>query len=384
MYKTIWFKIHWILGVVFGLTLIIIGITGAALSYEKEIISTINKDSYFVSAKSGQEKLSTKEILKKYIEINPTAKINSISFSNDDKSSTVLNIASDNPKDRRGQNIYINPYTAEVLPQVQGSEFFSFMMRLHRWMAFEGDMQKVGKHVVALSTIACIILTLSGLIIYWPRIKNSFLNSITFSFKSKKRAFLSSIHSVVGLWVIPFFLLMTLTGLYWSYDWYRSAMFTVFQVEQPIRNAPVKPKEEANKNHIIQNEKDFNDYQKAVEMFNVFVQKDYANAVLRIPQKGSVYTISYLDINSPHYRARNSIELDIDSWKLLKHEKYSDKPLNEKIMSSILPLHSGEYFGWIGQFIMFISSALMALFVITGFMLYFDRLKKKKARLNKN
>ena len=49
-------------------------------------------------------------------------------------------------------------------------------------------------------------------------------------------------------------------------------------------------------------------------------------------------------------------------------------------MSSMLPLHSGEYFGWFGQLAYFISSALMALFVITGYMLYFDRWKKKRAK----
>ncbi|RXK07352.1 sulfite reductase, partial [Halarcobacter bivalviorum] len=49
-------------------------------------------------------------------------------------------------------------------------------------------------------------------------------------------------------------------------------------------------------------------------------------------------------------------------------------------MSSMLPLHSGEYFGWIGQLLMFLASSLMALFVITGYMLYYDRLKKKRAK----
>ena len=40
-------------------------------------------------------------------------------------------------------------------------------------------------------------------------------------------------HSAIGMWIVPFFLLMCFTGLYWSYDWYRSAMFTIMQVEQP-------------------------------------------------------------------------------------------------------------------------------------------------------
>ena len=52
-------------------------------------------------------------------------------------------------------------------------------------------------------------------------------------------------------------------------------------------------------------------------------------------------------------------------------------------MRSILPLHTGEYFGLIGQIGMFLASSLMALFVITGFMLFINRHKKKKAKIIK-
>ena len=46
----------------------------------------------------------------------------------------------------------------------------------------------------------------------------------------------------------------------------------------------------------------------------------------------------------------------------------------------MLPLHTGEYFGIIGQIGMFLASALMALFTTTGFMLYINRHKKKKKK----
>ncbi len=115
-------------------------------------------------------------------------------------------------------------------------------------------------------------------------------------------------------------------------------------------------------------------------MFNVFVQRDYSSYTVRFPQKGSVYSFSYLDKDPDHYRAMNTLELDINSGKLIKHDIYEEKPLNERIMKSILPLHTGEYFGIIGQTGMFIASLLMSLFTITGFMLYFNRKNKKKEK----
>ncbi|MGJ0366078.1 PepSY-associated TM helix domain-containing protein [Aliarcobacter cryaerophilus] len=397
MHKTIWFKIHWFFGFIFGILLLLIGVSGAVLSYEKEILQAINKDTYFVNIPQDKQILSTKEILEKYQTENPDSKINSISFSSDKSSSVVLNIASKDPNNRRGESIYLNPYTAEVLPQIEGKDFFMFFFKLHRWLTFEGDTQWIGKNAVALATIACIILTIGGVIVYWSRVKNNFLKSFTFSFKSKNRAFLSTMHSAIGMWIVPFFLLLCLTGLYWSYDWYRSAMFTVMQVEQPKRAEQLAQTQEDNKekeqNKTQNNDKSnlnrqnkiesisYENAQKVAYIFNQNVSRDYKNANLRLtPSKDGIYTISYLYADATHFRESNSMEIDPNKSIVVKEAKFEDKKLNEQLMSSMLPLHSGEYFGWIGQLLMFIASSLMALFVITGYMLYFDRWKKKRAK----
>ena len=245
---------------------------------------------------------------------------------------------------------------------------------------------------MAISTIACIILTIGGVIVYWPRVKNNFLRSFTFSFKHKKRAFLSTMHSAIGMWIVPFFLLLCLTGLYWSYDWYRSAMFNVMGVEQPKRATPTTQVVQIGQQKEKQSEKEqksekqpelisYENAQKVADIFNQNVSRDYKNANLRLtPSKDGIYTISYLYADATHFRESNSMEIDPNKSIVVKEAKFEDKKLNEQLMSSMLPLHSGEYFGWFGQLAYFISSALMALFVITGYMLYFDRWKKKRAK----
>lgn len=406
MHKTVWFKIHWFLGITAGIILLVVGVTGAIMSFEKEILRAINQDSYYVSVPTEQKKLSTKELLEKFQTSNPNTKINSISFSSDDKSSTLITIAGEGENARKGVTKYVNPYTAEVLPDLVGKDFFGFILRLHRWLAFPQDIREVGKQTVAISTISLIILIISAIVIYWGRIKHAFFKSFTFKFKHKGRAFLSTMHSAIGMWVLPFYLLAALTGLSWSYDWYNNLLYKIAGVEKPQKmqqpqsqnsqGKPETPKVEEHKERKPEAEKtegqkegseqqrearkinNFDSHQKAVEMFNVFVQRDYSTVTLRFPQKGTVYSFNYLDTNPAHNRATNSLELDVNSWQLLKHERYENKPLNEQLMKSIFPLHTGEYFGIIGQIGMFLASSLMALFTITGFMLYLNRHKKKK------
>ena len=123
----------------------------------------------------------------------------------------------------------------------------------------------------------------------------------------------------------------------------------------------------------------FDDISLAVDTFKNLVENKYSSATLRFPQKGSVYSFDYLAVDVPHERAKNKIEFDIKTNQVSKHEKYEDKTLTQKLMGSILPLHTGEYFGVLGQTLMFLASLMMPLFAITGLMLYVKRTKKKKS-----
>lgn len=62
MHKKFLFKVHLILGLTAGFVLMIIGLTGSILSFEKEIIQFINKDSYFVK-NVNEPRLSIEYIL---------------------------------------------------------------------------------------------------------------------------------------------------------------------------------------------------------------------------------------------------------------------------------------------------------------------------------
>lgn len=74
MYKNIWFKLHLILGLSAGFILLIVGFTGAMLSFEKEILRAINQDTYKVTV-FEQGKLSTKELLENFKNKNLNQKL---------------------------------------------------------------------------------------------------------------------------------------------------------------------------------------------------------------------------------------------------------------------------------------------------------------------
>lgn len=368
MYKKNWFKIHLILGVTAGVILLIIGLTGSILSFEKEILNVINKKSYIVEVPQAN-RLTTSQLLTQFKEKFPKAKINGITFSQAKDSSVIINIAGGKGRAaRRGINYYVNPYTSEILPSIQGHGFFKFIENIHRRLA----MGEVGKQIVGASTLCLFLLMFSGVYLYWKKMKKSFFKSFTFSFDSKGRGFLASMHSSLGLWVIPMYLVVSITGLYWSYSWFNAGLYKIAGVEKPQRM-----KRDANTQRGDKNQKrvSYNEIENVVTLFNQNVP-EYEKANLKFNSKKGIYTINYIDESSPHERARNTMSLDINSNKVVSDEKFNTQPLNVQLMKSIYALHTGEYFGLAGKIIMFISSLLMVLFTVTGVMMY---LKRKKS-----
>jgi sulfite reductase (NADPH) flavoprotein alpha-component len=286
---------------------------------------------------------------------------------------------------RRGETRYVDPYTGEMLAKLRGEDFFRTVTQMHRYLVSGA----IGKQIVGASTVGLLILALSGLYLRWPRRPLDGRVWLTFSWAQKGRGFLWSLHSVAGTWVLLCYLLAALTGLYWSYNWYRDALFAITGTPRPARmNMPAEM--EAAKNPLVDKQPREPDFtldangkaaiDKAWGVFRAEVA-GFSTATLRLPDPaGPPVQITYLDIEAPHQRATNRITFDPATGRIAQHERYRDKPAGGRIMSSIFSLHSGRFFGVPGAMMMMLASLTMPLSAISGWMLYLDRRKKRTAR----
>jgi sulfite reductase (NADPH) flavoprotein alpha-component len=402
MFKKVFFQLHWFLGITAGLILALMGITGAIYSYEQQILKWVNEDSYVVHAESTP-KLTPNEIFKHFKETSPEFKINSITIAKDATASSSINVAKEGA--RRGKNIMINPYSAEILPEIKGQEFFQFIQQLHRNLT----VGPVGKQITGACTLILIFFVLSGLYLRWPK-KHTIKQWLAVKPKLKGRNFIWDLHAVVGTWVIVFYLILACTGLYWSYDWWRSGMFKVLGVERPqaqmqmsgpkLQQGPehqtstqTRGESAQNNNTHATTERKPKNKELPVETihmaleqswsnFNAKVGHEYSSLTFNIPKKNNdEIELSFVDPIPQHERARNKAIYNYKTSEVTTLELYEDKKLNEKIMSSMLPVHRGSFFGPVYQFFAMLASLAMPLFFVTGWMLYLKRRKQKKLTL---
>ena len=379
MQKKIWFYTHWLLGLVAGFVLVIVGVSGALLSYEKEIMGLMNQKSFRIEA-TANEKLSPDVLLNAFKEKHPTSVVVGLRLFSDPNASSAVVVQGAKAGGKNMLNYYINPYTAELLPEVRGDAFFRVVLEVHRRLL----LGEVGKQIVAASTVALLILSFSGIYLYWRSIRKSLKSSLSINFKAKGRGFLYKLHSALGLWGILFFVLISLTGLTWSYEWYRTSLYRMVGVEMPQHGMHHGGGKKGTSSGMKSEQTEVDMLlSQAWRLFETTVEGEYSFAFFRLPDGKGKVDFTYMDKEAPHSRAFNTLSFNAKEGTVLSHVRYDEKPVTEQVMSSMLPLHSGEFFGWGGRFLIFLSSASMVLFGVTGVMLYLDRRKKarKKAAL---
>ncbi len=350
--KKVLFQLHWLLGVTAGLVLALMGVTGALYAFEGEIMGALNPAVLRVEVRESGI-LPPAELVAK-IEAAAGKTVSGLWV--DSQSGSAARVFFTPPAgERRGPMRFFDPYSGELLAEPSGKAFFDLMLQLHRFLA----MGESGKQITAASTLALVFFCLSGLYLRWPRQALNWRTWLTLDWAKKGRAFNWDLHAVFGTWCLAFYLCAALTGLYWSYDWYRDGMTRL------LGDAPAG--QQGGKPAIWRGLQDAAGPQLVV--WN-----------LRLPAAaGQPATVSYLLADAEHPRAFNQLSLDPLTGQVRRHERYAEKPLGAQLLASVYALHVGEYFGLPGRILMALASLSMPLFFITGWLLYLDRRRKKRA-----
>ena len=142
----------------------------------------------------------------------------------------------------RRTSLYVDPYDARVLGAPRGEEFFATVRRLHRWLLIPGDAKGWGRQITGVAALGLIVMLISGLVLRWPRRAGSVKMWLKPNLGLSGRGLHRSLHAVIGTWVLPVYLVMTLTGLWYSFDWYKDGV--VWLLSRPhVAAAKMQPKQ---------------------------------------------------------------------------------------------------------------------------------------------
>lgn len=357
--------LHLWLGLGSGLIVFIVALTGSLLVFEKEIDQYINPEFYKVS-NTGNTKKSIDyctDIVQQHYAIE---KINRISTFNDP--SRTIQIVGKN-KDEEAQIFSIDPYTGKVLATVaQKDRFFSIVLSIHRHLLAD----EVGEIITGCSCLIFVFMLISGLILWWPKKIKNLKQRLTIKWNGSFKRINWDFHSTFGFYSFIFLLIISTTGLTWSFKWFENSMY--FLADGAIKKASPKvenpTKTDPKLNHTA------------------FYQNIYRKSDSIFPYKGNIQIRMPADTINSILVLKENLEIGIPNQSSAAYfDKYTGQNIEirhyesfsngDKLRRLIYPIHTGSVYGYPTKIIAFLVTLFAITLPITGLIIWLGRKKKK-------
>ena len=398
--KKIFRKIHLWLSVPFGLIITLVCFSGAMLVFENEVNEWSRPDLYYVETVK-ESPLPMDKLLEKVATTLPdSVSVTGVSISSDPGRAYQVSLS----KPRRA-SLYVDQYTGEVKGKSERSGFFMFMFRMHRWLLDSMNPGNEGifwgKMIVGVSTLLLVFVLISGIVIWWPRTRKALKNSLKITATKGWRRFWYDLHVAGGMYALIFLLAMALTGLTWSFPWYRTAFYKVFGVEVQQRAAQGhEQKSDAQKrdtklaahrekkregNEVRKGERSGRPENNHSDMYSVtspfvYWQEIYDKLRHQNPEYKQISissgTASVSFNRFGNQRASDRYSFNTDNGEFTETSLYQHQDKSGKIRGWIYSVHVGNWGGMFTRILTFIAALLGAALPLTGYYLWIKRLIK--------
>lgn len=380
--RKIFRNIHLWLSVPFGILITLICFSGAALVFEKEVMELCHRELYFVK-KVEAAPLPMEQLMTKVAATLPdSVSVTGVNISSDPERAYQVTLS----KPRRA-SMYVDQYTGEITGKYERAPFFNFMFRMHRWLL---DSMKQdggifwGKMIVGTSTLMFVFVLISGVVVWWPRTRKALKNSLKIVANKGWRRFWYDLHVAGGMYALVFLLAMALTGLTWSFQWYRTGFYKTFGVEvQPsmghgnaAANATAKGgkrdgKPEGREGRGAHRYSPYTNWQQVYEQlaeanpdYNQISVSD-GSASVAVPRFGN-------------QRGTDRYKFNPRNGEITETTLYKDLDNSGKIRGWIYSVHVGSWGGMLTRILTFVAALIGASLPLTGYYLWIRKKIKRR------
>jgi uncharacterized iron-regulated membrane protein len=350
--RKILFWSHLSLGVAGGLIILLMSLTGVLLTYERQIIARAERGPWQVTPTSGRLQPRS------FFTVTNLAASDTVTIRSAPTEPIEINAG------KKGI-FYANPYTGALVgrPEKSTREFFNKLRAWHRWVAFPDANRPLGKAITGASTLAFVIIIVTGLYIWLPRVFSwRHLRPILWfrsGLSGRPRDF--NWHNTLGFWsALPLFFI-ALSALPISYPWANDLIYTATNSEKPKADSTPLPKGPA----------DFYQLDQAFALASAEPGWQSISFRLGGSTDNYVFNIDRGDGGQPHLKS--TLTVNRQTLAVLSHERFSHFNAGRRVRLFSRFLHTGESLGLGGQTLAGIASAAAVVLVFTGLALSLRR-----------
>lgn len=381
MFRSIIFWTHLACGLVAGVVIFTMSLTGVLLTYERQIDEWIARSHYVPAAGQG-ERLPLDALVARHAELRPDVAASTVVVTNDPGAPVTFRAG-------RSSGLSLNPYSGEPIevtsPRVDA--VMSWLTGFHRWFNVQGENRAVARQVTGVCNVIFLFLVLSGMYLWLPKLWKPVMFRARLLFRreypnSKARDY--HWHHIFGIWMALPLIAVVYTGAVISYPWAANFMYRVFGAEVPAQAAPGGA---GGGNNARGEAPAALPEGVALPLETLLAQaiaregQDWKRLNLTLPAAGQrELSVEFDRGNGAQAHLRHTLVLDRSSGAVVATRGFADQPEAQRLRGIARFLHTGEVLGFWGQTLAGLAS-LAALFLVwTGFALSWRRLIKPLLR----
>lgn len=366
-------QVHLWLGLISGIFVCFLGITGCILAFEREI-EDITQPYRFTEVQNST--LLAPSRLKQIADQQvPGKHSHSIGYQVG-KSAQVVYYAAD---PEYYWIVFLNPYTGAVLKvKNMDDDFFRIVIMGHYYLWLPPD---VGQPVLASATLMFLFLLISGLFLWWPKNRAAMKKRFSLKLNAKWKRVNYDLHNVLGFYMTWILIFIAISGLVMGFQWFAGSVYWISSGGESIKpfketysdTTAIKPdihKQPAIDLLWARTMTGLPGYTGGVEI-HVPENDKLAIEVAINPDTDTYWQADYL-----YYDQYTLKEIPVDHI----FGKLSDASLADRISRMNYDIHIGAIAGLTGKIMAFFASLVAASLPITGFIIWWGRKKKQKAK----
>ncbi|MCX4281568.1 MAG: PepSY-associated TM helix domain-containing protein, partial [Alistipes sp.] len=230
-------------------------------------------------------------------------------------------------------------------------------------------------------------------ILWIPRSRKALRNRLKVSCTYGRRRFWHDCHVTLGFYATLLLLVMALTGLTWSFGWYRTAAYSLFGGPQQTVAAQEKPSRKADSGNRHERERSGErtagreqgkrQAETEARPFDYAVWDEVLEQLTAHCTAYKTIVLTQTEAQVARQSAMRRIDratFDPRSGRLAEITRYEETPRQQRLRGWFYAFHTGTWGGIWTKILYFIAALIGASLPLTGYWLWWKRLSNKKHR----
>lgn len=360
--------IHLWLGLVSGLLVLFLGLTGCMLVFQREI-ETVTNPFQYIKERSGTDMLPSalKTIAEKQL---PGKHPHSILYQEGKAAQAIFY------GDDYYDIVYIHPYTGAVQKvKNMNRDFFRIVIGGHYnlWLPVS-----IGQPIIASATLVFLFMMISGIVLWWPKNKAARKQRFKIKLNARWRRKNYDLHNVLGFYMSWIAIFIAISGLVMGFQWFAKSFYYATSGGKPMT-----PYYESVSKRAKQSDSTFSAADAVYAKMRAFYPDRSTSIEIHFPVSDTSAIEGAANPDPGTYWRADYRYFDQYSLKEIDvthpYGRFAGAKTADKIVRMNYDVHVGSIGGLPTKILAFCASLVAASLPVTGFLIWWGRRKKSVA-----